>query len=204
MERFIEMTDGLAIQTAARRRMTLWGTAFVVGTFGVAGSGFFLDIPPWLVATMFLAAMLLLVPFIHAGEQYQAATGSGSPALRRYNRRFMLATFAYSLGLMAAVWLSEQGAWPTPVLIVIALAPAVPVLAMIWTMARLVIEEQDEYLRAGYMQDALFATGLMLALATTWGFLEMFDIVPHLPSWWVFPAWAISLGIGQIWRRARA
>jgi hypothetical protein len=197
------MTDELAMQSAARRRMGLWGTAFVIGTFGVAGLGFFLDIAPWLVAAMFLAAMLLFIPFVRAGEAYQQATGSGSPALRRYSRRFMVASFAYSIALMAAVWLREQGSWPTPMLVAIALAPAIPVLGMIWTMARLILEEQDEYLRAGYAQDALFATGLMLALATTWGFLEMFDLVPHLPSWWVFPAWAISLGIGQIWRRAR-
>lgn len=204
MERDIEMVDDGAGQAAARRAMGWWGVAFFLATFGVAGAGFFLGIAPWLVVPMFMAAMLLLIPFVRAGERYQRLTGNGSPALRRYNRRFMAATFAYSLALFAAVWLTQQGGWPTPVLVVIALAPAAAVLGMIWTMARLIVEEQDEYLRANYVRDALFATGLMLALATSWGFLEQFELVPHLPSWWVFPAWAISLGIGQMWRRARA
>lgn len=198
------MTNELAPLAAARVQMRLWGAAFVAGTFGVAAIAFFLDIAPVLVVFLFLSALLLLIPFVRAGEVYQQLTGAGSAALRRYNRRFILASFAYSATLMAAIWASEDGHWPLPVLVLIALAPAVPVVAMIWTMARLIVEEQDEYLRAGYIQDALFATGLMLALAATWGFLEQFDIVPHLPSWWVFPAWAVSLGIGQCWRRARS
>jgi hypothetical protein len=204
MERNVEMTHEQVAMASARRQMTMWGAAFMLGTFGVAGAGFFLDIEGWLVAGMFMAAMTLMIPFIRAGERYQAISGSGSPALRRYNRRFLSASIAYSLLLMSAIWLSQQADWPTPVLVLIALAPVIPTLGMIWTMARLIIEEQDEYLRANFVRDALFATGLMLSLAVTWGFLEQFNLTPHIPSWWVFPAWAISLGVGQCWRRARS
>ncbi|NJS14884.1 MAG: hypothetical protein HC788_10095 [Sphingopyxis sp.] len=202
MERVVAMESDL-VAAAAKRRVTGWGATFVVGTFGAAATGFGLDLPYGWVIGLMLAAMLLLIPFVRVSERYQQLTGSGSPALRRYGRRFLLASFAYSITLFAAIWLHEQGGWPRPVLIVIALSPAVPVLGMIWTMARLVTEEQDEYLRAGYVQDALVATALTLALATAWGFLEMFGIVPDVPSWWVFPAWAVGLGIGQIWRRAQ-
>lgn len=198
------MTKDMALEAAARSQLWVWGTAFFLGTFGVAGAGLLFDMPKVLTVALFLAAMSLLVPFVRASERYQKLTGSGSVALRRYARQFMVASFAYIITLIGAIWLSQNGSYPRPVFILIAIAPALPVLGMIWTMARLIIDEQDEYLRANYVRDALFATGLMLAMATTWGFLEMFEVVPHFPSWWVFPAWAFSLGIGQMWRKARS
>ena len=50
--------------------------------------------------------------------------------------------------------------------------------------------------------DAL-ALGLVLALGIFWGFLEMFELVPHVWAWWVLPVWAIGLGLAQLWQKVR-
>ena len=124
--------------------------------------------------------------------------------MRRYNRRIMSSAFVYVVTLLGAVWLSKIGTYPTPIYVAIAIAPALPVLAMIWAMARLIIEESDEYLRSRLVHHALVATGVVLALATTWGFLEQFTVVPHVPAYWVFPTWAICMGISQCWSAVRS
>ena len=37
------------------------------------------------------------------------------------------------------------------------------------------------------------ATGLALAVCTVWGFLDQFEVVPHLPLWAAFLIWACCL-----------
>jgi hypothetical protein len=204
MKRKLAMTNDDSLRLDARRHMQMWGMAFLLGTFGVAGASLAFDFGSALSLGLFMAGMLLMVPFIRASEKYQRLVGSGSSAVRRYNRRFTIASFAYVVALVGAIWLTKIGTYPSPVYVLIALAPAVPVLGMIWTMARLAIEEEDEYLRTLHTHHALVATGFVLGLATVWGFLEQFNIVPHIPAYWVFPAWAIGLGISQCWSWARS
>ena len=42
-----------------------------------------------------------------------------------------------------------------------------------------------------------------LAAGIFWGFLETFELVPHVPAWWVLPVWAGGLGVAQLWMWAR-
>ena len=81
----------------------------------------------------------------------------------------------------------------------ISLLPAIPTFGMIAVMGRYLSEEQDEYLRYRSIMASLFGLGLVLALGTFWGFMEMFGLVPHIWSWWVMPVWAIGMGFGQFW-----
>ena len=71
-----------------------------------------------------------------------------------------MALFVYAVTLLGAVWLSKIGTYPTPVYVGIAVAPSFPVIAMIWAMGRLLIEEKDEYLRSRHIHHALVATGV--------------------------------------------
>jgi len=75
----------------------------------------------------------------------------------------------------------------------------VPIYAMIWAMARYLVEEDDEFLRHRAIMASLFGLGLVLAAGSFWGFLETFGVVPHVDAWWTFPAWAIGMGIAQCW-----
>lgn len=122
---------------------------------------------------------------------------AGSPALSRYLRRMILSSFGYVVGLMVAIFIHEQLQAGSPVLWLVALLPTVPALGMIWSMFRYIVEEQDEYLRHQASLASLIGLGVVLCIGTVWGFLETFALVPNIFAWWVVPAWAIGLGIGQ-------
>ena len=64
-------------------------------------------------------------------------------------------------------------------------------------------EETDELERAIVGEAALWATGGLLAIATTWGFLEQYGLVMHIEAWAAFPLWAFCLGPANIIVRRR-
>ena len=45
--------------------------------------------------------------------------------------------------------------------------------------------------------------GGLMAIASVWGFLEMFDLAPHVPAWSAFPLWAALIGPAQAFVRRR-
>lgn len=148
---------------------------------------------------LMVCAMLLIVPLMRAGLAHQRATGHLSPAVVRYTRRFMLASLGYMLGLGIAIALSERIALSGTSAFLIALLPVLPIFAMIWAMARYLIEENDEFLRHRATMASLFGLGVVLAAGSFWGFLETFGVAPHVDAWWTFPVWAIGMGLAQCW-----
>jgi hypothetical protein len=144
---------------------------------------------------------LVLVRFL--ARQGELA-GALTPALRRYHRRMIASTFVYILALFTATYLYKE--WqPTGIAAWFAGAlPSLGVAGMLWAMARLLREESDEYIRLKLVQQTLFATGLLLLLATTWGFFEQFGLVPHVPSWAALPVFAIGIGLSSFTKWVRA
>ncbi|MBF7012959.1 hypothetical protein QUC32_25380 [Novosphingobium resinovorum] len=194
------MTD----QTLSRGPAWFWGGAFFVGMFGTGFAARALDLGSIPSALVMIPPMLLLIPLVRASEKAQAACGALSPATRRYNRRGLIWAFGYVIFLFVAVFGAKSGA-SGPLLWLLALLPALPIFFMLWTMARYLVEETDEYLRMRVINAALWATGLLLAVATVWGFLETFELVPHVPGWAAVPVWAVGLGASSIvnrWREA--
>ncbi|WP_345725334.1 hypothetical protein [Qipengyuania pacifica] len=140
----------------------------------------------------------LLIPIAR-----QRTAGCASKAMVDYNRRVLVSSFGYALGLGIAVTLWDNYELSRPVVFAISLLPTLPTFGVIWAMARYLAEEQDEYLRHRTIMAALIALGLVLALGIFWGFLEMFELVPHVWAWWVLPVWAIGLGFAQLWQKVR-
>jgi hypothetical protein len=130
-----------------------------------------------------------------------ACSPKSGAAYRRYMRRFWPATAAYVVAIGLATWLIPDGAHASPLTVGIALLPGLGVVAMIWAMARLLIELDDEYLKLLEVRKALAATGVVLALASVWGLLELYTDVPKLPVFFVFPLWCGGLLVGQLWNR---
>jgi len=189
--------DSLVADSGAKRARVLWSIAFVAG-MGVAGGvinstnlGYFGSL------AVALVPMLMLIPLVRSTERAQAAAGCTTPAMRRYTRRAMVMSFGYVLTLFAALGTTRHLTVEGPLLWLLALLPAVPIIGLIWAIARLLVEETDEYQRMRMVRASLVATGLVLVAATLWGFLEMFGLAPHLWLWAVFPAWALGLGVGQ-------
>lgn len=146
----------------------------------------------------------LVLPLYRSALALHVRSGTHTAAISTYNKRFMLATFAYLVGLGIAVSMDRAFALGTITSFAIAMLPALPVLGMIWAMARYLQEEQDEYLRHRAVMAALFGLALLLGLASFWGFLETFGIAPHVPGWSAVPIWAVGMGLSQCWMSLRS
>ena len=64
-------------------------------------------------------------------------------------------------------------------------------------IGRLLVEEQDEYLRMLLVRQTLVATGFTLTIVTVWGFLENLDLVAHVDAFYVAILWFVGLGVGS-------
>lgn len=119
-----------------------------------------------------------------------------SPAQRRYNRRVLILSLIYTALLFAAVYLLSRHLVSGPLAYVVGILPALAVCGFFWLMAVYLVEESDEYLRMLQVRQLLFATGIALSAATIWGFLEAFELLPHVVGY-VWPiVWLAALGIG--------
>lgn len=146
---------------------------------------------------LFALNMTLLVPWARAASRMQEERGMMSPALRRYNRRVMGVMAAYMVAMIGSGELHGELPPGSALLWLLAAAPLLPLMGMIWTMVRYYREEEDEYLRHRATVAALTGLIVVLVLGTAWGFLEMFGLVPHVWNWWVFPVWAIGMGLSR-------
>ena len=187
-----------------RRRILLLSLLLAAAVVGLPLTSDAMGMSEAVSIGLFFVTMLLAIPLMRSAERVEATAGCASPAGRRYNRRMIVAAMFYAVTLIGAVWLSKVGTYPTPVYILIAVAPSFPVIAMIAAMGRLLVEEKDEYLRSRHIHHALVATGITLALASVWGFLEQFNVAPHVASYWVFPAWVLSYGLSHLWSAVRS
>jgi hypothetical protein len=124
-------------------------------------------------------------------------------AVRRFAGRFIIAMVLYVLALLATIGAFMELRPHGVLAYVFAVAPAVPLVGAIVSMGVYLREERDEFERAMFMESALWATGGLLAIATVWGFLEMFGLVPHVAGWVSFSLWAMLFGLGQAIARRR-
>ena len=152
----------------------------------------------WIGAVV-IAVLVALFTYglFRAGENRARATGNLSPAMARYNRRMMAAGGIYVVGLFGAIWAHDSLHPNGLAAFAIAFLPSIGVLMMVYTMARLIAEEEDEYQRHRHIRASLFGLGTLLTLATVWGFFEQFDLVPHVPTWAAVPVFALGLGFAN-------
>jgi hypothetical protein len=188
-------------ETRAKRARWVWAAAFVIAMGLAAGIINSVHLGPFGSFAVALVPMLLLIPMVRSTERAAAEVGCATPAMKRYSRRMLVMSFGYLLALFATLGLTRQMDVHGPLLWILALLPTIPITGMIVAMGRLLFEETDEYQRMRMVRASLVATGLVLCFASLWGFLEMFDLVPHVWLWSVFPIWAIGLGIGQLANR---
>jgi hypothetical protein len=187
------------------RARWFWAAIFIIAMVGGILGAKALHLGPYVTMGVIASAMLLLIPLVRAAEKAQADDGCASPASRRYNRRMLVWSFSYMVALFAAICAQRLLHPDGIVLATVAMLPALPILIMLWAMKCYLTEEQDEYLRLRFTHAALIGTGILLALATVWGFLETFHVVPHAAGWIAVPVWAVGVGLGGwIVRRGEA
>src|SRR5690606_18758514 len=189
-------------ENARLARPFVWATLFSVGIVAVsiANSNDLLTEPWRSVVT--LAVLALAVPMTVSTLRYKRDGGGNSAALDAYSRRVTVAVLGFLAAMMLAMSVREGIELGSPLRWIVALVPTLPVLAMMWAIARYLAEETDEFLRHQTVTAALIGLGIVLVLATSWGFLEAFELVPHVWSMWILPAWAVGQTAGQAWVKA--
>jgi flagellar biosynthesis protein FliR len=116
------------------------------------------------------------------------------PAARRYLARYAGAMVAYVLLLVIVPRLVSEGV-PAPARWLLAVVPALPILAVIWALGRFLVEENDEMLRAMMVEQLLWGAAVSMAVATLWGFLEAIAGAPHIRAYWVFPVYCLAMAV---------
>ncbi len=128
---------------------------------------------------------------------------AGTKASSRYMKRMMFVTIVYIGGVFLAGLLFDRYALTGVVAVAVALVPAAGPLGFIWAIGRYLLEEEDEYVRMRETQKFLMATGFMMVVITVYGFLEQYDLVPHVPAYYAIVIWCLGLGVAALfqWRR---
>ncbi len=119
-------------------------------------------------------------------------------AIRRYNVRVLWLSLLYTVLLCSAVYGFNRHLLTGPVAWIAGILPALPIIGIFVAIGRYLIEEQDEYLRMLMVRQSLWASGFALSIATLWGFLEAFDLVGHIESYYVAVLWFGGLGLGAL------
>jgi hypothetical protein len=121
-----------------------------------------------------------------------------SPAVLRYNRRVIWNSLVYTVLLLSTVYAFKHHLLSGPLAYVAAILPALAIIGFFVAIGRYLIEEQDEYLRMLMVRQSLWASGFALSIATIWGFLEGFDLVTRVDSYYVAVLWFVGLGLGAL------
>ncbi len=119
-------------------------------------------------------------------------------AARAYLRRFVPLMLGYAALVFVAPYLIWAWQAQGPLLWLIAVLPALPILGVFWIIGRYMIELRDEYLRVLEVRKALVATAFTLSVASIWGFLEIYADAAHLPTFYIPVIWFGGLGVGSL------
>ena len=114
------------------------------------------------------------------------------PYTRRYIMRLTAAMVAYGAVLVASLHLLRTYDLQGVPLYLTAIAPALPIMAVIWAMGMLVVEMTDEYQRMRMVRSMLVATALCLGALTSLAFLENAGAL-MVPTFAAFPLWCACM-----------
>ena len=125
-----------------------------------------------------------------------------SPAVRRYLKRLAVLMSAYVVLIFLAGYLFRHNPPQGVLAYGLAALPALPIIGVVWTAMRLLVEETDEYMRMLFVRQNLFATGFCLTVLTVWEFLQNYDLVaPGTGGFGAAFFWFMGLGIGAVLNR---
>ena len=181
----------------------LW-TGLTFASFGaVAGMALSEAInTPTTMILMIVPAALFFQMMRVAGN---TAPGSGCTdrraAQRRYVKRVAIFSSLYLAVFAIQVAVLNRGDAPIALRAGLGVLPGLAVIGIFWSIGRLIVEEQDEFIRMLIVRQALIATGFALGVATIWGFLELARVVPHLDAYWVAVVWFFGQFVGAVSNR---
>lgn len=157
-----------------------------------------------LMLLLILPGLQMVALYKSAQNQASRADGTCAPknmAQKRYLKRVAIATSLYLATFALMTFLDDGFAVPEPVRYFLAALPGLAVIAIFWAIGRLIVEEQDEFMRMLTIRQTLIATAIALSAASIWGFLEAADLVVHIDAYWYAVIWFFGVGVGAIANR---
>lgn len=118
-----------------------------------------------------------------------------TPAQRRHSRRVLAATLVYVAVLIPIVYVMKHGLVAGSWRMILAVIPALPVVAMFGSYARYLSEETDEYIRTMVIRQILTATTISMVCAVVWGFLVDLGGAPPIATYWIAFVWVAAQGV---------
>lgn len=106
---------------------------------------------------------------------------------------FFMALYVFLIVLVERIDFERDFSQPV-LLYLMALGPGVPIVGVIAALLRL-MRDSDEYVRALTAKRFVAATGLVYAVGTIWGFLELYAGVPDFPLYLIFAAFWGAYGL---------
>jgi hypothetical protein len=122
-------------------------------------------------------------------------------SVRRYMVRLGISMTVYVVSLLVAVYLVNQRQVTGPILWPLALLPGAAIVGAFYAIGMLIVETTDEFVRMLLVRQVLYATVIALSLATIWGFLENFELVPHIAAFYWAIVWFAGFGVGAVINR---
>jgi hypothetical protein len=126
-----------------------------------------------------------------------------TPAKRRYLIRFTSTMGVYLIAVLAVVRYLVRSHPTGPILYVLAVLPALPIIGSIVVVGLYIAEESDEFQRRLIEWSLLWGIGGTLATTSVWGFLEMFAHARHITPFYVFPLFWVCTAIAGTGLRIR-
>jgi xanthosine utilization system XapX-like protein len=126
-----------------------------------------------------------------------------SKAERNYLKRLALTQLFYLILLFMTRWTFRHFHPAGPAAYLLALLPALPVVASFGVVGLYIAEQSDEFERSITIQSLLWGLGGALSINTIWGFLEDSANVPHITPIYTYFFFWILMGISQPFIRRR-
>jgi len=154
---------------------------------------------------LFIAPLFSLVAMalslLRANESGSGECVPKGVAQRRYIKRVAVSTSLYLASFAALTFTEGNTEIPRAARFALAVLTGLAVSGVFWAIARLIIEETDEFLRMLTIRQVLIASAIALSTASIWGFLEAADFVPHFDAYWIAVVWFVGLFVGALVNR---
>lgn len=120
---------------------------------------------------------------------------TNNPAKRRYMWRLAITMALYIAFLVLAVVIFVHYRPTGPLAWLLALLPALGIIAQIAVFGMYLAEEKDEFQKNLGVQAMIWGIGATLSVTVVWGFLEGFVHLRHLDLILVYPLYCVLSGI---------
>jgi hypothetical protein len=119
-------------------------------------------------------------------------------AKRRYLFRFLSMMTLYAVSVVWVTWTFATTPPEGDMKYWIAAVPALPTIGSFYVFGRYLFEETDEFVRHANMVALLMAMGLVLSFCAVWGFLEFFNLVPHIGLFHITWGFWVAFAFGHV------